>query len=141
LTITAWIEICLGTRFFFIGIDRWAIGIAFLVVCFANHYVLVMRGYGIRFEREFDTLDKSRKLLLRASCRVMELATVAFLICSVYVTGSFWTSTGSGLIGHGLRPNRSCGAWTACWNCCPERRSRPMRGSSALARCPTARRS
>jgi hypothetical protein len=82
MVITAWIEIYIGTKFFF-GINRWIIGIAFFALCLPNYYILVTRGHGIGFEREFSHLEKSRKNLLLASCAVIVLAIVAFFIYTV----------------------------------------------------------
>jgi hypothetical protein len=57
-----------------------------LVITFAiylvNLYVLYIRGYGIRFEREFDSLEKPKRILLRASCAVLLLASIALYILS-----------------------------------------------------------
>jgi hypothetical protein len=82
VVIAVWIDIYLGTKFFF-GVDRWTIRIVCVALYFANYYVLVARGHGIKFEREFPHLEKSRKNLLLVSCAVLLLATVAFLIFSV----------------------------------------------------------
>ena len=87
--IEAWIEMLIGKRFH-LDFYQWAIWIAVFVLYFANYYVLVTRGHGIRFEREFNNLEKPRRILLRASCRVMELATVAFILCSIYAYHHFF---------------------------------------------------
>lgn len=80
MVIASWIEIYLGTRFHF---NPWPIRIAYLALCLPNYYILVTRGHGITFEREFSHLEKSRKNLLLASCGVMVLAIIAFMIFSV----------------------------------------------------------
>ena len=77
-----WIEMLIGTRFSFDS-DRLAIGIASVALFFANDYVLVARGHGIKYEREFNNLKKFRKVLLVASCVVIMLAVIAFFIVSV----------------------------------------------------------
>jgi len=51
-----------------------------------NQYILFTRGHGIKFEREFDHLKKSRKILLVTSCVVLLLATIAF---SIYSTSAY----------------------------------------------------
>jgi len=80
--IEGWIEIAAGTRFSF-NSSPWPLRIAAVVLYFANHYILVARGHGIRFEHEFANLKKSRKVLLVASCVAMMLAAIAVTICSV----------------------------------------------------------
>jgi ABC-type transport system involved in cytochrome c biogenesis permease subunit len=82
MSIEVWIEMYFGTRFL-LSASKWAIGIAFLALYYSNYYVLVSRGHGITFEREFTTLEKSRKVLLVASFVVLVLATIAVMIFSV----------------------------------------------------------
>ena len=82
VVIAMWIDIYLGTKFFF-GVDRWTIRIACVALYFANYYVLVTRGHGITFEREFSHLKKSRKRLLLASCSGLLLITIVFFYYSV----------------------------------------------------------
>jgi hypothetical protein len=80
--IAAWIEIHLGSKVFFTA-GKWAVRIACLAIYLINYYVLVTRGHGITFGSEFNHLKKSRKNLLLASCGIMVLATIAFMIFSV----------------------------------------------------------
>jgi len=54
----------------------------FFAVLFMNQYVLVTRGYGIKFEREFGNLKKSRRILLVTSCVILLLGTIYFCIYS-----------------------------------------------------------
>ena len=82
MCIAGWIEMFVGTRFSFHS-EPWTIRIACVALYFANYYVLVSRGHGITFEREFTHLEKSRKVLLLASCGIMVLATIAVMIYSV----------------------------------------------------------
>ncbi|MCX6894466.1 MAG: hypothetical protein NTZ16_02965 [Verrucomicrobia bacterium] len=77
--IAGWIDILTGTKSI-LSADKWAIRIAFLALCFVNHYILISRGHGITFEREFANLKKSKKVFLLASCLVMMLAAIAFFI-------------------------------------------------------------
>jgi hypothetical protein len=77
-----WIEFLVGTRSSFDS-DRWATWAIALAFYLANYYILVTRGHGIKFEREFTHLKKSRKILLVTSCAVLLLATIAFSICSI----------------------------------------------------------
>lgn len=74
------IEILLGARFSFDS-SPWDMA-AVLALYFLNRYVLITRGHGIKFEREFTHLKKSRKILLLVSFAVLLLATIAFAICS-----------------------------------------------------------
>jgi uncharacterized membrane protein YqhA len=61
--------------------------LAFLALGFLNLYALFFCGFtfshGIKFEREFDNLKKSRKILLVTSCVVLLLATIVFSIYSI----------------------------------------------------------
>lgn len=87
--IVAWIEIYLGTRFV-LSAGKWVGVIVYIVLFVPNYYFLIVRGHGIRFEREFSTLEKPRKNLLLASCAVTALATIAFMILSVYFYHQFF---------------------------------------------------
>jgi len=87
--IVLWIDVLVGTKSLF-DIPKWAAVIAFLALCAANHYPLVARGHGITFEREFNHLKKTRKILLMASCVVIILAAIAFFIYSVSVYHRFF---------------------------------------------------
>lgn len=60
--------------------------LAFLALGFLNSYVLFIRGHGIKFEREFENLKKSRRICLVASCVVVLLATILF---SIYSTSAY----------------------------------------------------
>ena len=80
--ISALIEMYFGTRFL-LNEGKWAIGIAYLALCLPNYYVLAIRGDGIKFEREFTHLKKSRKNLLVASFVGLMLAVVIFFIYTV----------------------------------------------------------
>ena len=75
--VLSWFEISVG-RIFYIDSSRWienTVGMAFF---FANYYFLVIRGHGIKFEREFTHLKKLRKVLLLVGCALILLATVVF---------------------------------------------------------------
>ncbi|MGB7749531.1 MAG: hypothetical protein WBN75_19845 [Verrucomicrobiia bacterium] len=81
--IRGWIEIYIGTRFSFDS-SRWAQWAIALIFFYANYYVLVTRGRGIKFEREeFKNLKISRKVLLIMSFTALLLATIVFSIYSV----------------------------------------------------------
>jgi hypothetical protein len=70
------VEIHVGTRFSFDS-SPWELA-SVLALYYANYYLLVSRGYGIKFEREFTHLKKSRKVHLVVSCVVVVLATIVF---------------------------------------------------------------
>jgi hypothetical protein len=82
MEIAVWIAIYFGMKSFF-DADKWTIGAIFMALCAANHYILVIRGHGIKFEREFSNLEKSKKSRLLASCAVLMLANFVFFIYSV----------------------------------------------------------
>jgi hypothetical protein len=70
------IEILVGKKFSFDS-SPWELA-AVLALYYVNYYVLITRGHGIKFEREFTHLKQSRKVLLLASCGVLLLAAIAF---------------------------------------------------------------
>jgi hypothetical protein len=82
------IEIFVGTKFSFDD-SLWGLA-AVLALYYMNYYVLVTRGHGIKFEREFTQLKKSRKVLLVVSCAILLLATTVFTYYSVSAYQSFF---------------------------------------------------
>jgi hypothetical protein len=80
--IESYIEIFVGTGLL-LNSGRWVFIAAGLAVYYVNYYVLITRGHGIRFEREFNGLPKSRKILLVVSCAVLLAATIVFIHYSV----------------------------------------------------------
>jgi hypothetical protein len=82
--IETWIEIYFGKRFLF-GLEKLATCIAYLTLFLPNYYVLAIRGHGIKFERKFTHLTKSRKVILATSFAALLMATVAFFVYSVTV--------------------------------------------------------
>jgi hypothetical protein len=82
LTIRMWIEVFNGNRFFLM-FNQWEVGIAAFVIYCVNYYVLVIRGHGIRFEREFNNLQKSKRTFLQVSYLVINLISVAVFIYSI----------------------------------------------------------
>ena len=77
--IASQIDALIGTRSL-LDIPKWTAIFAFLVLCAANHYVLVVCRHGIVFEREFTNLKKSRRILLVAACAAITLVAIAFFI-------------------------------------------------------------
>ena len=82
MIIQAWIEIYLGTMFSPKD-GKWVIVVAFLALGFANNHALVTRGNGVRFEREFNKLEKPRKNLLVGSFVMLILIVIAFFFYTV----------------------------------------------------------
>jgi hypothetical protein len=89
LTISMWIDILDGRQFLLV-FDRWKVGIAVLAFFCANYYALVIRCHGIRFERQFNNLQKSKQTFLQVSYLVINLISVAFFIYSAYAYQHFF---------------------------------------------------
>jgi hypothetical protein len=89
LTICGWIEILTGKQYLPV-LPQWETWIASLAFIFVNYYVLVIRGHGIRFEREFNNFTKSKQNVLRVSCLAVTLTSAAFFICSAYAYQHFF---------------------------------------------------
>lgn len=77
-----WVEICVGTKFSFDSSLWVKVAISFALYL-PNYYILVIRGHGITFERKFNDIEKSRKILLVVSFAMLLLVTVAFSIYSI----------------------------------------------------------
>jgi len=85
--VSSWIDICTGKRFLLsdansLAFSKLVIVVVFIALGFVNYRILVTRGHGIKFERKFDNLQKSKKIILVTSCCGLVLATIAFFICS-----------------------------------------------------------
>jgi hypothetical protein len=76
-----WIGMISGKRLFG-AVDPWAVRLAVVALFVANHFVLVARGKGIEYEREFDNLHRSKRVLLVTSCSVVILCAIIFFIAS-----------------------------------------------------------
>lgn len=82
LSVEGWIEVFAGKRLSFDS-SPWAFrGIA-LALYLANYYLLITRGHGIKFEREFNRFRKSRRTLLVGSCLALMLIAILIVIRSV----------------------------------------------------------
>jgi hypothetical protein len=75
-----YLEIFIGKQFSFDS-SIWA-KIAILLLYFANYYPLIIRGYGIKFEREFNELEKARRTLLVISFGAFVLGSITLTIFS-----------------------------------------------------------
>jgi len=83
--IEMYVQFLLGRKFAFD--DSLLDVVAALAIYFVNLHLLVTRGHGVRFEREFNNLKKSRKILLVTVSITLMLAGVAFALYvrSVYL--------------------------------------------------------
>lgn len=64
------------------GIEKWMIVLGTVALFFANYFVLIARSHGLRFEREFADLDRSKKTALIATTAVVLIAILAAFIVS-----------------------------------------------------------
>ena len=94
LGISGWIEIFFGKQFLFPHVSKPDGLIISFVVYLVNYYILVIRGHGTRFEREFSNLEESKRTLLRISCWIVEIGSLAFIICSFYAYRHFFHMVG-----------------------------------------------
>jgi hypothetical protein len=75
--IEEYVGVLFGTRFSFDD-ERWEMAVITLALYLPNYYVLVTRGYGTAFDREFTNFKKSKKTILVASCVGIMLASIVF---------------------------------------------------------------
>jgi hypothetical protein len=68
LGINGWIEILVGKQFFIPHVSRLDGWVEAFVTFLANYYILVVRSHGIRFEKDFNNLKKSKQTFLQVSC-------------------------------------------------------------------------
>jgi hypothetical protein len=93
--VLSWIDISNGKRFLLSSSNSLASHkivflFFFIVLSLVNYHILVTRGHGIKYEREFNNLKKSRKILLVTSCCGLALATIAFFIYSRFAYRRFF---------------------------------------------------
>jgi hypothetical protein len=81
VAIAGWVAILTESRL--PDFPKWEGWIASFIIYLVNYYTLVIRGHGIKFEREFIHLKKSKQTFLRISCWIMEISTVVFTIFSI----------------------------------------------------------
>jgi hypothetical protein len=85
--IASWIDIFIGKRLLLtdansLASSKLVIVIIFIALGLVNYRILVIHGHGIKFEREFNNLKKSKRVFLLVSCVLLALVTIAFFICS-----------------------------------------------------------
>jgi hypothetical protein len=73
------VQISVGSKFVF---AKPIVIIAFIALFFVNQYFLTVRRHGIKFEREFDSLEKPRRIALVVGCAVVAVAAIVFVIYS-----------------------------------------------------------
>jgi hypothetical protein len=73
------IGVSLGQK---LNFSRVVTVVAFIMLGLINQYLLFVRGYGTEFEREFDALEKSRRVALCVSCALAVIAMIVFFILS-----------------------------------------------------------
>lgn len=74
-----YVQILVGSKFVF---AKPVVIISFIALLFVNLYFLAVRRHGIKFEREFDSLEKPRRIALVVSCAVVAVASIVFVIHS-----------------------------------------------------------
>ncbi len=79
LGILSYVQISIRSKFVF---SKPIVIIAFIALFFANQYFLTVRRHGIKFEREFDSLEKSRRITLVVIFAAVTVAATVFCICS-----------------------------------------------------------
>jgi hypothetical protein len=72
------VEIHLGKKLAFDD-TLWEL-LAVLAIYYVNLYILVTRGYGVKFEREFNNFTKSKKIILITTCSVLMFGVMAFCL-------------------------------------------------------------
>jgi hypothetical protein len=82
LEIACWIDMFTG-KSFLLNFSAPVVGALFVVLNFASFYVLVSRGCGIKFEREFNNLKKSRRNILVTGCVILLPTIIAFFIYTI----------------------------------------------------------
>jgi hypothetical protein len=89
VTISMWIGVFMGKHIFLVisQLEAWIASFAIFCV---NYYVLVIRGHGIKFEREFNHLKKSKQTFLQISCVATQLTSVALFLYSANVYQHFF---------------------------------------------------
>jgi hypothetical protein len=75
----SWIDVLDKTNTF-TAVPKLAVIIAFFALWIANCYPLVVLGYGITFEREFNQLKKSKKMSLVAGFLTVLLVVTSFFL-------------------------------------------------------------
>ena len=76
LSALSWIEIALHQR---IDVGKWLIGVFAVVIYWANSHVLVERGSGLKFEREFSGFARVKQLALFFGA-VLVTVTIGFFL-------------------------------------------------------------
>lgn len=67
-------------------VDRWVFGVGFAMLFILNHYLLVVRGFGISFEKSFGSFTQRKQVLLLVSAASFSVVFCAafFILVSMY---------------------------------------------------------
>ena len=74
-----YLQMYLGKK---VVLSKLAVYVVSFALYFVNMYVLYLRGHGVKFERDFDSVERSRRRTLVASCAVIVVTGIAFFIYS-----------------------------------------------------------
>lgn len=78
VTLWAWIQTATHQ---YVELNRWIFGGAFAALFVVNHFFLVVRGYGVEFEKEFRSFSKGKRIALYlAAVSVVMVAGITFFI-------------------------------------------------------------
>ena len=88
--INVWIEILFRSQIFIPHVSRFVGWIVAFAMFLANYYILVICGHGVRFEKGFNNLKKSRQKTLQVSCCVAQVVAVIFFVFSGYTYRHFF---------------------------------------------------
>lgn len=86
--ISGYIEMILDKKHLFL-FSKPVVIVAFFALWLMNDYMLCVCGHGIKFAREFDSVGKSRRILLLVSCAVVLVAAIVFFIFSAIAHSHF----------------------------------------------------
>ena len=81
LGIACWVDILLGTKIL-AEFPKWAVFIFILILCAPNYYVLVSKGSGAAFAKEFAHFGKYKRWSLLLICAMTMVAIFLFFLYS-----------------------------------------------------------
>jgi hypothetical protein len=77
--IVLYVQISIRNKFVF---PKPLVIFAFITLFFVNQYFLTVRRHGIKFERDFDSLEKRKRITLVLIFAAITVAATVFCICS-----------------------------------------------------------
>jgi small-conductance mechanosensitive channel len=87
MSISSCIEMFIGHKFL---LPKAIVLIVLVALCFINQYILFTRGYGIKFDSEFDKMNKMKKFVLMMACLALMLIALIFFIVSTLAYSRFF---------------------------------------------------